>query len=185
LNRLFPDARFISISRNPVDTVLSQFKMAEILNQRYRESPLMQTVIQERLKIDMLNLRVKTRTYARTLELDREHRMLGIANEWKDMQLAVFEALDGDAGIQERTLQLPLEDLQTRSVETLERLWAFCELDPKGAAPITLKYADQVGPSPRRSVTDAERALLPRVWEIVAPAAERLGYKEPDYEKDY
>jgi hypothetical protein len=185
LNKLFPDARFISISRNPVDTILSQYKMAELLNQRYQESPLFQEVIQKRLKMDMLNLRVKTPTYAKTLELDREHRMLGIANEWKDMQLAVLETLSGDPSIQERMLLLPLEDLQTQPVATLERLWDFCELDAEKAAPITAHYADKVGPSPRRSVTDEERALLPRVWEIVAPAARQLGYTEPDYDKVY
>ena len=43
----------------------------------------------------------------------------------------------------------------------------------------------QVGPSPRRSVTDAERALLPCVWEIVAPVARQLGYQEPAYEATY
>ena len=185
LNRLFPDARFISISRDPVDTIFSQYKMSMELNERYKESPLFHEVIQERLKMDMLNLRVKTRTYDRTLELDREHPMLGIANEWKDMQSAVLETVAGNPGIQERILLLPLEDLQTKSVETLERLWDFCELDAKSAAPITAKYADQVGPSPRRSVNDEELALLPRVWEIVGPVARQLGYEEPDYNAVY
>ena len=133
----------------------------------------------------MLNLRVKTRTYERTLELDKEHRMLGIANEWKDMQLAVLEALAGDPGMQERTLQLPLEDLQTQSVATMERLWDFCQLNSESAAEVTARYADKVGPSPRRPVNDEERALLPRVWEIVGPVARQLGYEEPDYDKVY
>lgn len=181
LNRLFPDARFISISRHPVDTILSQYKVAELLNDRYKESPLFQEVIQNRLKMDMLNLRVKTHTYARTLELDREHPMLGIANEWKDMQLAVLKALACSPAIQERTLLIPLEDLQSQPVATLERLWDFCELDAKAAAPITAHYADKLGPSPRHPVDDAEWALLPRVWEIVAPVARQLGYEEPDY----
>jgi hypothetical protein len=185
LNRLFPDARFITISRNPVDTIFSQYRMAEELNRRYAESPLFQEVIQQRLKMDMLNLRVKTRTYARTLELDREHPMLGIANEWKDMQLAVIEALDGDAGLQARTLSIQLEDLHTRPVDTLERVWDFCELDAAKAAPITASYADKLGPSPRRKATAEELALMPRVWEIVAPVAQQLGYEEPDYEAAY
>jgi hypothetical protein len=185
LNRLFADARFVAISRNPVDTVLSQYRTAEVLNQRYRESPLFQEVIQERLRIDMLNLRVKTRTFARTLELDKEHRMLGIANQWKDMQLAVLESMAADPGIGERTLSIQLQDLHTQPVATLERLWDFCELDPEGAAPITAKYADKVGPSPRRTANAEERAILPRVWEIVAPVARQLGYEEPDYDVDY
>jgi hypothetical protein len=70
-------------------------------------------------------------------------------------------------------------------VETLERLWDFCELDADKAVPTTQKYADKLGPSPRRSLNDEERAVLPRVWEIVAPVAQQLGYQEPDYEKDY
>jgi len=185
LNRLFPDARFISISRDPIDTILSQYKMAEILNERYRESPLMKKVIQDRLRIDMLNLRVKTRTYRRTLELDKEHRMLGIANEWKDMQLAVLESLAGNPGMQERTMLLPLADLQTQPVATLEQLWDFCQLNSESAAKVTVRYADKVGPSPRRPVNDEERALLPRVWEIVAPVARQLGYEEPDYDAVY
>jgi hypothetical protein len=185
LNRLFPDARFISISRDPIDTILSQYKMAEILNERYRESPLMKEVIQDRLKIDMLNLRVKTRTYQRTLELDKEHRMLGIANEWKDMQLAVLESLAGNPDMQERTMMLPLHDLQTQPVATMEQLWDFCQLNSDAAAEVTARYADKVGPSPRRPVSDEERALLPRVWEIVGPVAEQLGYEEPDYDAVY
>jgi hypothetical protein len=111
--------------------------------------------------------------------------MLGIANEWKDMQLAVLDSVANDPGIKERMLLLPLEELQTRPAETLEQLWEFCELDAETAAPITKKYADQVGPSPRRSLSDEDRAVLPRVWEIVAPVAQQLGYQEPDYEKDY
>ena len=185
LNRLFPDARFITIARHPVDAVFSQYRMAEELNQRYAESPLFHEVIQERLRIDMLNLRVKTRTYARTLELESKHPMLAIANEWKDMQLAVLEALAGNSGIRERTLSMQLEELHTAPVATLEQVWAFCELDADKAAPITAHYADKLGPSPRRKATAEELALMPRVWEIVAPVARQLGYEEPDYDAVY
>ena len=98
---------------------------------------------------------------------------------------AVLEALQGNPAIRERTLMIALEDLQARPVATLERLWDFCQLDAGKAAPITAHYADKLGPSSRRSVDDAERALLPRVWEIVAPVARQLGYEEPDYDKEY
>jgi hypothetical protein len=101
------------------------------------------------------------------------------------MQLAVLEALAGNPAIKERTLLLPLEDLQTQPVATLERLWDFCELNDEAAARITAHYADKLGPSPLRSVNDKERALLPRVWEIVAPVARQLGYEEPDYDERY
>lgn len=185
LNKLFPDARFVTISRNPVDAVFSQYKVSEVLNKRYQESPLFREIIQDRLKMDMLNLRVKTRTYPRTLELDREHPMLGIANEWKDMQLAVLEAVANDPEIQGRMLQIQLEDLVTQPVDTLERLWSFVQLDRDAALKITQHYADKLGPSPRRPATDEERALLPQVWEIVGPVARQLGYEEPDYDAVY
>jgi hypothetical protein len=70
-------------------------------------------------------------------------------------------------------------------VATLERVWEFCELDAAKAAPITAHYADNLGPSPRRKATGEELALMPRVWEIVAPVARQLGYKEPDYDAVY
>ena len=185
LNRLFPDARFVAASRHPVDTVLSKHRAAEKLTQRYQESPLFQEVLQERLRMDMLNLHIKTRTYARTLELAKEHPLLAIANEWVDMQQAILEARAGDAGIRERTLEVRLHDLQVQPVETLERLWAFCQLGGASAQAITARYADKLGPSPRRPVSDEERALLPRVWEIVAPVARQMGYQEPDYDAAY
>lgn len=179
LHRLFPDARFVTIVRHPVDTVLSHHRAAARMRRVVYADARVRRTFQVDLHIDILSMCIKTRTYAQTLALDQVHPLLGIANQWKDLQTEVLDSIDREPGLGERVLPLCYEDLVSQPAHTLERVWRFVELHGEQADAITRAYADRLTPPPALELDVQERALLPRVWEIAAPVAARLGYSEP------
>jgi hypothetical protein len=176
LHRLFPDARFVYIVRDPLDTILSHWRMAERVEQILHSAGL-EYFAAERLRMPTLAARIKTPTYAQTVALDREHPLLGIANQWKDLQAAVLDSLDGRPGMAGQVMHLRYKDLVLQPAAVLERLWTFVELSDNHAQAISRAYVPHLTPPSPLELRDEERCLLPRIREIVAPVAARLGYE--------
>jgi hypothetical protein len=176
LHRLFPDARFVAIVRDPLEAILSHHRTATRVERIVGADARVGRVFDERLHMTLLTLRIKTRTYAQTLVLDREHPLLGIANQWKDMQAAVLESIAYVPGLAERVLFLRYEELMSQPMTVLEKMWDFIQLRDEHAEGISRACAPRLTPPPPLQLSAEERHLLPRVQEIVAPVATRLGY---------
>jgi hypothetical protein len=172
LHRLFPDARFLYIVREPLATILSHQRMAERVEGIVRRAGV-QRLAAEGLRMPTLAARIKTPTYAQTLVLDREHPLLGIANQWKDLNAAV---LDNLPALADHALLLRYEELIAQPAVVLDRLWAFVELVDDDAKAISRAYISRLTPPPRIEPDAEECRLLPCIREIVAPVAAQLGY---------
>ncbi len=173
LYKLFPDARFVFIRRDPLDTILSHYRTAARVERIVSADVGVWRIFEQNLHMTTLNVRIKTPTYAQTLALDREHPLLGIANQWKDLNAAV---LDNLPALADQVLLLRYEELVARPAAVLERLWAFVELTDAAAEAISRAYVPRLTPPPPLDLTVEERRLLPRIREIVAPVAAQLGY---------
>jgi hypothetical protein len=176
LRKLFPDARIVTIVRDPIDTIRSHYRTATRVERVWYPDPKTKRIIQDYLHIDMLSMRIKTRNYAQVLALTQKHPLLGIARQWADLQLAVIKSIADDPDSADLVLQLRYETLVSQPTQVLEKLWNFLELEDKYAKKITLAHADRlIAPSPPH-LTAEEREYLPQVQEIVAPVAAQLGY---------
>jgi hypothetical protein len=175
LHKLFPDARFINIVRDPLETVISHYRTAARVENTFDRDEHTRRIFRQRLYIDMLSRRIRTSGRPDTQTLDREHPLLGIAGQWVAMQQAVLNATAGDPDI--RLLDLRYEDLVHQPERTLKRVWDFTELDDPPAAEVSALYVPRIAPRPPANLTPRERELLPRIREIVAPTAARLGYQ--------
>ncbi|MBN1956211.1 MAG: sulfotransferase [Anaerolineae bacterium] len=173
LRRLFPTALFVYIVRDPLDTIWSHQRMAERVESIVRGAGV-ERLAGEGLHMPTLAARIKTPTYAQTLALDREHPLLGIANQWRDMNAAVLDMLPGLA---DQALLLRYEELVAQPAAVLERMWVFVELADDHAAAITHAYVPRLTPPPPPGLRPEERHLRPRVRKIIAPVADRLGYR--------
>ncbi len=172
LHRLFPDARFVYIVREPLATILSHQRMAERVEGIVRDAGV-QRLAAEGLRMPTLAARIKTPTYAQTLALDREHPLLGIANQWRDLNAAV---LDNLPSLADQVLLLRYEELVEQPGAVLARLWAFVDLAGDDAEAISRAYVPRLAPPPPVEPSVEERRLLPRIRQIIAPVADRLGY---------
>ncbi|MBN1262063.1 MAG: sulfotransferase [Anaerolineae bacterium] len=176
LHKLFPDARFITISRHPIDTVLSHIRAAGRMEKQFYAAPETRRILQERLHMDLLSMRIKTRSYTETLALDAESPLLAIANQWKDLQGAVLESSAGNADLAAQTLQLRYEDLVSDPESILTEIWKFVDLADDDAIAITRTYRERLKPPEAAPLTEDQQALLPRIVAMVAPVASQLGY---------
>lgn len=174
LRKLFPDARIVSIARHPLETIVSHYRTMRRLEGVFYADPRSQRILKERLHMDMLSMSIKTTSYARTVALYREHPLLGLANQWKDLMQAVADY--GARAKSKHFLQLHYEDLVSSSTAVLKKLWDFLELGGAPAERITAAYAADLTAPPPAKLTQEEAELLPRIQEIVAPIAARLGY---------
>lgn len=173
LHKLFPDARFIFIARDPLDTILSHYRTAARVERIVSADARTRRIFDENLHMTLLNVRIKTPTYAQTLALDREHPLLGIANQWKDLNAAVLDSLPALAG---QVLLLRYEELVAQPAAVLARLWAFVELADAHTETISRAYIPHLTPPLPSDLSAEERHFLPRVREIVAPVAAQLTY---------
>jgi hypothetical protein len=176
LHKLFPDARFVFIVRHPLATIISHHRMAERVEYIVHSSGMRQLAA-ENLRMPTLAARIKTPNYAQTLDLDREHPILGIANQWKDLNAAVLKSLPALEG---QILLLRYEELVSQPDEVLVQLWKFVELADDHAEVISRDYAPKLTPPSSPELTAEENRWLPRMWEIVAPVADQLGYSKID-----
>ena len=176
LQNLFPEARFVTIVRDPVDTVLSHYRTSAHMQRILFVDEQTQHLFQEELHVDMLTARIKTRHYERTLSLDKIHPLLGIANQWLDLEGAVLESAAHTPALADQVLALRYETLVSQPEQTLESIWDFIELQGEEAEQITRVYAPQLSPSPAAALSAEEKEFLPRVREIVASLATQLGY---------
>jgi hypothetical protein len=176
LHKLFPDARFVAIVRDPLDTVLSHHRTATRVEHIVGADARVGCIFDKRLRMTMLTVRIKTHTYAQTLALDQEHPLLGIANQWKDMQAAILESIAREPGLAEQVLFLHYEELMSQPMTVLEEMWDFIRLRDEHAEEISCAYTPRLAPPPPLQLSVEEHRLLPHVQEIVAPVATRLGY---------
>ncbi len=170
LHKLFPDARMVYIVRDPVDTIISHYRTARRVERVWYADPKTKWILQERLRIDVLSMRIKTRNYARTLALNQEHPLLGIANQWADMQLAVSKSLAKNSNLRNHTLELRYEDLVSQPEDYLRILWDFIEMDDEYTRQLIQYYAERISPPTPKSLSDEELGYLPRIQEIVSAA---------------
>lgn len=177
LHKLFPDARFVTIVRNPLDTVLSHYRMSSHMEKVFYQNPQTKWILQEGLHMDLLSMRIKTPSYDRTMDLNQEHALLSLANQWADLETAVLDSVKNNEELAAHSLQLTYEDFVNDSRRVLNTLWDFTGLDGEAADQLTEKYKDILTPPEPLELTQEEKALLPRVLEIMKPAAERAGYQ--------
>ncbi len=176
LRKLFPDARFVFIVRHPVDTVLSHYRTGKHIEGVFYPSPRTRSIFEDSLHIDLLSKRIKTCGYDRTMALNQEHRLLGIAHQWAEMQQAILEAAQTCPGLAEQLLQIRYEELVSEPESTLGKVWAFVGLADADAESITAMYKPRLSAPPEKEPTAEEQEYLPRIREIVAPVARQFGY---------
>jgi len=177
LRKLFGDARFVFIARNPIDTIMSHYRTSLRIEEAFYAEPETKLILQKRLRMDLLSMRIKTPScYSETLVLDRVHPLLGIANQWKDLQLAVANSLKHEPGLADQVFQIRYEALIAQPTTILEELWDFLGLDGAQADRITRAYAGSLTAPSEADLGAEERKYLPRIREIVAPAASLFGY---------
>lgn len=176
LHKLFPDARFVFIVRDPQETVISHYRMVQRIAALIHPNPQARQAVERGLHLDVLTPRIKTRDYAATLALELIHPLLGIAHQWRMMQLTALASLESNPALASRTLQITYEALNRDPRAVLDQIWRFVELDDAAAATITASAATYMRPARPAIATPDEAQWLPAVREIVAPAAARLGY---------
>jgi len=176
LHKIFPDARFVNIIRNPLNLVVSHYRTAQREDKVFFATERTRRIFSDCCHLDVLQMRLKTRNYARTLALNQEHPLLGIASQWADTQQCVLDAKEADPTLAAAIYEFHYEELISRQKVILDGLWEFIGLADEHAHRITDSYVDRLTPPPEVELTDEERAYLPRVQEIVAPVAAKLGY---------
>jgi hypothetical protein len=173
LHKLFPDAIFINIIRNPFDTIISHYRTAARVEKAFNRDAQTRRIFRQQLYIDMLSHRIRTREWPETQTLNREHPLLGIASQWVAMQQAILNAAsDPEISL----LDIRYEDLAHYPEQILRHVWNFVELNDEHAERITTEYTACLRPRPSKKLTDEEQKYLPRIQEIIAPAAKQLGY---------
>ena len=177
LHRLFPDARFIYIVRDPVATVLSHYRMMQRIAAVIHPHARARRAIEEGLHLDVLTPRIKTSRYAETLAWDRIHPLLGIAHQWRMMHLTALASLTANPALAQQTIFVDYAALTAQPTAqpaaVLSHLWDFIALADEAAGAITAAVAPTLTAADTPP-TPAEAHWLPVVREIVAPAAEQL-----------
>ncbi|MBK8050587.1 MAG: sulfotransferase [Anaerolineales bacterium] len=176
LHKLFPDARFVYIVRDPVETVLSHYRMVQRIAAIIQPHPQARLAVESGLHLDVLTPRIKTQQYAETLALEQIHPLLGIAHQWRMMNLTAQASLRTNQALGRQVLQITYEALSRDPATVLAQVWQFVELEDTAAAAITTHAAGQLTPAPRARPTVEEARWLQAVQEIVAPAAAYFGY---------
>jgi hypothetical protein len=163
LHRLFPDARFIYLLREPEDTVRSHYRMVRRIADVIHPDPAARRAIEEGLHLDVL-----------TLALNAQHPLLGIAHQWREMHLTALETLEESPGLAQQTLLLRYEALLANPVEELQRIWRFIDLAGSAADTITRRHAGRLQPPPPTPWSKEELAWQERLCNLVAPVAPRF-----------
>jgi hypothetical protein len=92
------------------------------------------------------------------------------------MQLAILEATHSDPDLASQLFDFRYEELVSQPETILGRLWDFIELEDEHAQKITQDYVSRLTSPPPKEPSDEELKYIPRIQEIVAPVANRLGY---------
>jgi hypothetical protein len=179
LLKLFPDARFVYIVREPQATVLSHYRMVQRIAEVIHPHPAARQAVNQGLHLDVLTPRIKTRQYAETMALEQIHPLLGIAHQWRIMHLTALASLQANSALARQTLQISYEGLNRDPHTVLGAVWRFVGLNDAAAAAITTKAAAYLHPPPTAAPTPDEAKWLRVVDEIVAPAAAHFGYSRP------
>jgi len=180
LHKLFPDARFIVIARDPLDTILSHYRTAARVERVVHSDAKITRIFEEILHMSLLSMRIKTSNYTQTLEINQVHPILSIANQWKDLQAAALDSLSSEPGLASQALSLRYEELISQPTQTLHKLWGFIDLQDEHAQAITRAYAPRIAAPPSIDPSAEERRWLSQAQDIVAPVAMQLGYTMHD-----
>lgn len=174
LHRLFPDARFVYIVRDPIATILSHYRMVQRIAAAIHPHAQARQAIEDGLHLDVLTPRIKTNQYAATLALDHIHPLLGIAHQWRMMHLTALASLAANPDLAQQTIFVDYAALIASPAAVLNRVWAFIGLADDAAAAITTAVAPTLTAPVTPPPSSDEAQWLPAVREIVAPAADPL-----------
>ena len=174
LHRLFPDARFVYLLRDPEETVRSHYRMVRRIADVIHPDPAARRAIEEGLHLDVLTPRIKTRRYAETLALDAQHPLLGIAHQWREMHLTALATLEESPALAPQVLLMRYEALLANPVRELQRIWRFVDLAGPAADAITRRYVDRLRPPPPAPWNEEELAWQGRLRTLVAPVVPRF-----------
>jgi len=175
LHKLFPGARFIHITRDPLETIISHYRTAGRVEAAFNADPKIQRIFRENLHIDMLSQRIRVNGSDRTQCLNREHPLLGIANQWVEMLQAIRESIAPDPSI--ALLDIRYEELVDQPEVTLDQIWEFNDLTGKMATRISAKYSKRLNRRTAVGLTVEERKYLHPIREIISPTAALFGYE--------
>ena len=174
LHRLFPDARFVYIMRDPIAAILSHYRVVKRIAATIHPHPQARRAIEDGLHLDVLTPRIKTSQYAATLALDNIHPLLGIAHQWRMMHLTALASLAANPDLAQQTMFVDYAVLVATPAAVLNRVWEFIGLADGAAAAITAVVAPTLTAPCTPPPSSDEAPWLPAVKEIVAPAAEQL-----------
>ena len=174
LHRLFPDALFVYILRDPTVTVYSHYRMTRQIAAQIHVDPRARQAVETGLHLDVLTPRIQTRHYAETVAMNQEHPLLGIAHQTRELHLTALDTLAASPALAARVLPVHYEAIMADPGAELARIWAFVELDDTKAADITRRYAVQLSMPPPIHLTPDEARWQARVRDLVAPVPERF-----------
>ena len=181
LSRLFPDAVFIMVIRNPINHLASYAKQNTLFEGIQSESrrTIKLTQMMGHYEFGPRRLCINVgddEVIPRVREMWAEGQMMkGFATYWASVYDFVADSLDSNPDLRRRTFVMRYEDLCGSSSETLDRLIEHTGLSAEAFAPVKEEYVNKLKPPTyyRSKFSDRE---LQDIVAAVADTAGRFGY---------
>lgn len=181
LSKLFPDARFVFVIRDPVHHVASYLKQDLLFNKLNDEDPRWQDYLcglghrEFGPARSIINLG-DDGLVKQISEAWRAGQVVqACARYWNAVYLDIDARLRADKDLAARSLVLRYEDLCRDSANQIDRLLECCELDPEPFAKTKARYMQRLV-EPTYYRPDFNDSELSMIAELTGPAAERYGY---------
>ena len=166
LHRLFPDACFVILVRNPFDHIASLIKQHRLLSEMQRNSPRLLNYMQQaghfEFGLDRRTLDMSPATADIISAWSNGEEVKGWAMYWNSIYSSLAQLLEQNPELADRTLVLPYESLYQHTGESVPKLIKHCGLTMSPANVNSwlkqLKKPDYYTTSP----TNEERDIITR-----------------------
>ncbi|HTU82948.1 MAG TPA: sulfotransferase [Candidatus Acidoferrales bacterium] len=181
LRKIFPDARFLLYVRNPIDHVASLLKQDRIWDELDRTDPRQIEIIeltghhefgQRQIMANVGKPEVLAEIHALR---DAGRTVRARARYWSYVYDFVLGQLASDPGLAQATCVVRYEDLCGQSGETIDRIVAHAQLDPKTFADVRTAYTAKLS-LPDYYRPNFSREELDDIVEVTGGVASRFGY---------
>lgn len=182
LQKIFPDAKFLLVIRNPINHIASYMKQHRIFNEMERENKklLLWTKIighrefgSARLCINLNNTKKIERI--RELWKDEKTQVKGYATYWKSIYEYVTVLLQRNKKLAYATLIIRYEDLCDNPEKILDQLISHVELSSEKFSPIKREYSTKIS-RPNYYLPSFSDEELKDIEEITKEIAKKYDY---------